>query len=168
MAEEVVQPELTAQDILAMYRPSADPIVIELPEGGVLRFKPITSTREKKNLENKILEFLQQIPEKGTPAFAQYPHRDVLPETPEERFISLYIHFRSLSPVIDQRTAFEYHRAPDLIEHIERKLGIADKNLFELQRKKAIEEAQKKSKTPGNEEGSPPLSEDSRGETPTT
>jgi hypothetical protein len=161
-------PELSAEEILARYRPADEPVVITLPEGETLTFRPITSTQERNKLFQSTARFVESLPAPGTPEHKHHPLKDVIPWGDVEAIsLAFILHERSIKPKISKETAFLFHRAPELIEYLEKMLGLADRNLFELTRQRFLDDARKKSQTPGTGESSPPASESSPVETPT-
>lgn len=158
---------ITAESILSSYRPDSKPIEVRLPSGEVMTFRPITTSEERRKLVDQVASFLSGMPERGTAAFKAHPFAKIWPKNVEDQSLSLILHFRAIDPPISQETAIAFHQAPELIAYIEACLANADKEIEAMARVRLLEEARKKSKTPGSEEGSAPVSELSQGETPT-
>jgi hypothetical protein len=160
--------EFTAEDILNDYKVSGDPIVINLPDGRKLTFSPLPTSKARSDLNKQIDGLLKTVPGVEDQGYTKHFISKLPPVTYLDMQVSAEIHLRSLKPKFSQQTAFALHQAPTVVAHIRKELDLNDKELLALYFQFRAEDAEKKSETPGTNEGIGPVDEPSQGATPTT
>lgn len=131
------------KQIILDYTPERT-VTVELPTGETLTFRPHQRVSEAQTFIGQAAEWYNSLPKSKILAPA-HPLADVLPESIDEAVKAYTIHKLSIEPHIDERTALEMLRAPELVSYISNQIDIGSRDISALARAEAVKTLKGKS-----------------------